>query len=42
MSANLKKSDSAWIRYQARSTKRAFLNRSDARINSGKTKRVAS
>ena len=37
MSANLKKSDAGWNRYQAAASGRAFLNRTDARIFTGRT-----
>jgi len=40
MATNLKKSDAAWIRYQTAANGRAFLNRTDARIFTGRTNAV--
>lgn len=34
--SNLTKSDAAWKRYQDRASGRAFANRTDSRIHSGK------
>jgi len=38
MATNLKKSDTAWIRYQTAANGRAFLNRTDAHIFTGRTR----